>query len=973
MKSLRSLAIFSILFLFLYLSANSTEPSHFEVSPSAAGSRNMVNSEKSAMADICPPLLKKWVDDDFSDVKSWGFKYKSEAKVCQSQIQTYLDIISKKKKLDSSLDEPKKLNDFFSKKFSKQINSAYKDSLSKCQDLPPEKANAVYTRFYSAGTKLEAANSSIIEEVSYIDSVLPNSKVPITNTVLNGIDCRVPIWPGLKDKCEALTTSYSGCSSQELTKKRFDDLIKKTQKNLPEIEGLVISQHNCINKITAESGSNPGRSPSKETQQKIKDACDPISAALEIKRNEIPWIRGKEFQKIAIKKKPSPRNYIFTTEYDLSDETLQKAVSQQLTHNRNTLSATYKSNLDDFRCLSEKTITEEACNFEKIRTHLQQLPDVRDSLISSKTTSDAEAKIYIEADSCLLERHEDRAKTKASVDGAMEGIVITAATFGLGEIVAGVRAANAMSKMTRFRQGLLASTVGVNATLTGHGLKNAYETCSAETKSVISLSKTANLIKENVCSDRNSALAQAKELENDCMVTALLTAPSVLPFVGAIPALKTLIKDFKSRKNATLAAETSISKGPVESADLGANLGGREKELQQFSEKVKARGRNNRDLEFASNLTMEERYKVAEEITGKALTESQKKALKSVHEDGGGYNFDSKSELTRNRDKILQEGGFSKKESAILRGNGIAGSWWSKGGGRNKTWEEVVEDGFLGQTASIPRSDGSWSKAKIVRVLKRDSNGKASEVVVEWSENGRPFGKTIELYKIKIDYEVGQKVYFGRTNGGFTQGTIFSKHIDKQTGQEMYTVTWNENGRDLLKEVEVNSVHHVPPYNSGSSGGQKNAGGNRQNSGNRNGNGNDNYEPPPRPETSPKQDPIEAKFNAADKINPARENKINYESDRSSLLGLAKAQSRIGDINVNNNNRDETRRFIQTAVGLNSESTNADILKKITTLQIKFHPDKSPDYKEVADSAMQSLSQMKEFIKQLERESSSFP
>ncbi len=37
-------------------------------------------------------------------------------------------------------------------------------------------------------------------------------------------------------------------------------------------------------------------------------------------------------------------------------------------------------------------------------------------------------------------------------------------------------------------------------------------------------------------------------------------------------------------------------------------------------------------------------------------------------------------------------------------------------------------------------------------------------------------------------------------------------------------------------------------------------------------------------------------------------------------------------------------------------------------LQNKFHPDKSPDYKEIADSAMNSLSQMKEFIKQLERE-----
>lgn len=180
---------------------------------------------------------------------------------------------------------------------------------------------------------------------------------------------------------------------------------------------------------------------------------------------------------------------------------------------------------------------------------------MRDKTIFSADSSDREAKTYFDTESCLLERHEDRAQTKKVVDGAMGGIALTVATFGLGEAIAGIQVVNSTSKLAQLRQGLLAVNTGLNVTLLGQALKHSYQSCSAETKAVIGVVKQADMTKENVCSNSSSALSQAKDQESNCILTALLSAPSVLPFVGAIPSLKNLV----------------TKSGPSNSADGSAN------------------------------------------------------------------------------------------------------------------------------------------------------------------------------------------------------------------------------------------------------------------------------------------------------------------------------------------------------------------------------------------------------------------
>ncbi|MCB9027396.1 MAG: hypothetical protein H6625_13830 [Bdellovibrionaceae bacterium] len=493
------------------------------------------DSSELVKKDQCPPILEEWAIDDLKDKSSWGLDYKSEIKTCQSQIQNYRDIINQKNK-SLKFPNPANLSDYYSNKFSKQINPAYKKSIDNCNQLSTEKAFVTQTRFYSAGTKLEAANSSIIDELAHIDAILPDT------VMLNGIECPF-IWPEIKSKCDLSKWSAKECDSTK--KQQLSLIVKKTQDLVPMIEDLIAAQHNCVKKISREPSAKLGRSLTKKAQQKIKNSCDPIGSVIEILKNEIPWVRGADFQEVTVKQKASPRNAIFSTKYDLSDSAVALGITKQLKHNRNALVETYKKNLEDFRCLTSAPKGNMNCDFEEIRTHLQVLPDLRNKELFSKNSEDNEAKMYFEAESCLLERHEDRAQTKNIVDDKLMAVTFTLISYGL-IVASGIKVVNATSKLTQYRQGsLYLANTGLNVTLAGQASKQFIQACSSETKAVIDVANQVDLNKENVCYDPKSSLSQAKDLENHCILTAILTAPSVLPFISAVPSLKSFAMKVK--------------------------------------------------------------------------------------------------------------------------------------------------------------------------------------------------------------------------------------------------------------------------------------------------------------------------------------------------------------------------------------------------------------------------------------------
>lgn len=750
------------LILFLFVQFISLKAYSREVRQSELGRSNSISvNRSSAIQPACPLLLEQWVDDDFKDQSSWGFKYKSEARSCQAPVEAYKDFISKKQ-MSRNFSDAKALGSFLNEKFSKKINPMYRGVLSKCDHLSTPKASVIYTRFYSAGTKLEAANSAVIEELAYLDSVLPESR-----GVLAGVECP-PIWPELRDKCNVLKEAGNSCSSDK--QKRFDELVKKTQANLVVIENLVASHHSCLNKFYSEPGAKVGRGYAESTRNKIKTSCDPIAAAIEIKRNEVPWIRGEDFQKIAVKKKPSPRNGVFVTEYDLTNETVAKAVAKQLNYNRTTLTSSYKSNLDDFRCLSNGSVDGQQCDFNKIRSHLQKLPDLRGSVFSASTSLEKEANTYFEAENCLLERTEDRHQTRVVVDGSMEGITLTAATFGAGQIVGGVRALNAAGTLGRVRQGALVANVGFNASITGHDLYHAYNECSSERQSLIDIAKRADVHKDNLCAQTSASLAQAAEKENNCLVTALLTAPSVLPFVGAIPSLKNLFHQYRPPKTSEIA------------------------------------------LTDDRIIPRESRGKLAETVLNRPLSERESNALEAAHHVGAGEigkdgkNLASINNYTdahiREKARILKEGGFNGEERRRLIEAGIAGY-------RNQSRLQVN----IGSQVLIPRSHGGRSLATVRRI-------EDDVAIVTWEEGGRQLSKAVPLNELSLpnasQMQVGTPVIVQRSDGSENMARISRITDDPDSpGEKLAVVRWEQNGTPMSKTVPLNELRAPESFNAG--------------------------------------------------------------------------------------------------------------------------------------------------------------
>lgn len=583
----------------------------------------------------CPTLLKKWVDDDFTDQSSFFFPFPSEAKTCQTAVRGYQDYLNSTKR-SPGLAGASSLGSHLSQKYKDQVHTSYQERFLKdCKTLSPEKATAIQTRFYAASSRIAAVNSPIIDEVSYYDSLLPNMP-----GILSGVDC-TPMFPDNNKKCAEFKTQAQSCAANK--QERFDDMVARTKKNLIMIEDLKRAHRTCTQAIVGISG----RAYTAEEKAGVK-TCDAFLQVIELKKNETPWIRGEIFSNLAIKEKANPRNK-FEIQYDFSNKSIDKAMTDQLTANRKALTDTYNTNLENFRCLSGSMKNNgEPCDFKQIRTDLSVLPQLDQKDYATKNQTDRETTSYLEAERCLLDRGEDRAKTQAIIDSSGKGIALTIATLGIGSIASGgVRAINAASKVGRtatISNGLL------NGALTTDDLKKTYESCSKETKMVNSLSGKSEVTAENICSDPKSPLAQARQKESDCLVSALLSVPGLLPFAGALPSLARMVNRNPAAEKAELNA-------------FIANMSGRDNLRKQ-------------DLDFAGSLNKEDRITAAEGILGRSLSPKEKDAILEAHLKGGPVSFNGSyapEEIAEKRD-VMRRAGFSERESEILLWKGITGS-----------------------------------------------------------------------------------------------------------------------------------------------------------------------------------------------------------------------------------------------------------------------------------------------------------
>lgn len=490
-------------------------------------------------------LLMDWVNSDLQD-KPFNIGFSNVSRKCLAENKKAHDKLTGNK--TNAIIETKDLGSFYSQKLKNKISETKQDKyLNACRDAVGDetKKRSLQTRFYAVAAKMETANSTIVDEIAFYDSVLPSPY----DSVLRGIDCKTAFLE-INKKCDEYKKQTKDCKSDPST--RFENLVKKTKDNLKRIEELEKAHRLCLRKTGFKYKSDSPHST--QTNEK----CRPLFQATELLKDQTPWVRGEVFSSIAIKTKPSYRNN-YQTEYD--EEKITPAISDQLNKNRQALVRTFNTNTNNFQCLINNNVDDPECDFKKIRSHVSSQPDIKaSSIFSTNSIQDKEAIIQIDSDQCLMKFEDDLYQLHNTIKDVGYTVVLTAATLGVGW-ASGLKAINSVSKLGR-SLAIANGTFGV-ATL-GVGLSYTYKECSPESKLVIDLSTQENLTKENMCSLENSPLSQAQEKETDCILSALLTAPGILPFLGSTPSLMKLARA-SSSINRSAKSTTRVSTDVVKS------------------------------------------------------------------------------------------------------------------------------------------------------------------------------------------------------------------------------------------------------------------------------------------------------------------------------------------------------------------------------------------------------------------------
>ena len=564
MRAIHFLVIFSLIFNFQFSLAAETS----DGKKSSTASNRKPSSSATAEPDVqlkkgkCPTPLKEAVLDDYQDKSTLlVFKFNSEAKTCNTSVSSYQNYMSGKG-MQTNYQTPDALSAELSKQFAKTISPNMARTLNGCNtsaDMTPEQAKVAHTRFYAAATRIEKFNKSAVDELAFIDSITEGG------AVLEGIECS-PLLPELKSNCENLRNAGGQCKAQSAN--RFDEQLQKTMDNIGKIEALKVAEDKCktsaMVKCAGATKDCPTRGGYTFTSQKIAaKKCENIGKAIEILKDEVPWVRGEIFDKIAREpKKPrsSVRNY-------LSREKIKEGMREQLKANRTALASAYKDNLQNFRCLMYDTNDKgEKCDFAKVRTELAKLDAPTIPQLEDRRAN-MELKTYFDAESCLLDRGEDRAGTKNIVDNAALDAGLTVLTAGLGSVAVGAKVIGGLSKTAiTTRRGAFAGALGVDAYFAQGSAREAFKSCTQKTTAILDNLSVRDKQKNMVCDNAKSQVSVARETNNSCMVDALLASADLLPFMGAAAPLLA-----RSMKAAPSAGTTTPGGGTPGGADVLPN------------------------------------------------------------------------------------------------------------------------------------------------------------------------------------------------------------------------------------------------------------------------------------------------------------------------------------------------------------------------------------------------------------------
>lgn len=614
--SLSHLSLF--IFLIMLSLSKTSSANDLSTGSGAAPSQKRLNNE--TKNSNCPKVLVDWVQDDFSNKVAGGISLDSEAHQCLME--------------QSSVHQsPEQQGQMLKTAFKDIIHGSYQDKfLNDCQKMNQDLSKTIQTRFYTTGARIESANMMILDEISFYDSLMPK---PIHS---EEIQCS-GTFPRLNNKCKEYKKQILNCSEKK--EKRLEDIVNKTESNLRQIIQIETAHKACV-----------------LTNGKNSETCQKLIAAIELIKSQTPWIKGEVFAKYAGLRRTYARNKSHYSKEKMSDPfyqeypNIKEAIEKQIATTRKDLLSLYSDNTENFRCLSYSARSDgKNCDFSKTRTQLLLLPTADESQFS-KNKSELQA--YWKGENCFLNKGEAREKTKTEINEMARDIALTIGTSYLGAMA---RATYAIKGATQMGKRIAQANIGLGLGISANELKNTYARCENETKILKKLSLDPHPQLENFCVDSDQSLTNsddnsnkltlevARENETNCLLDVLLSAPDVLPFIGAIPGLALINKKRKA-------------------------------ELDDFVNRMINTDKNTKDLPFAGALNDSERIYITKALLNKKnLTPDQEKALLKAHSIGGSKGFgEYTKEEAQEKKQTLLSGGFTNDEANTLLRKGIAGS-----------------------------------------------------------------------------------------------------------------------------------------------------------------------------------------------------------------------------------------------------------------------------------------------------------
>ncbi len=710
-------------------------------------------------SNSCPVALKKLVESDYESKGAvLGLvSVKSNARECQNKLNGALGKINQISDV-KNLSQKEKATSFLADHFP-QIGKTAATTINNCNTSESSDDFIIKSRYYHATSKLEEMSKGLVDEIAYIDSMIPADKG------LAKIAARCEssyIYPDLAKKCRK-SASLSSAVCSQTPEQKLNDLTNNTINIMGEYSDLTEMLSRCEHNVHV-----------KINNQKSSD-CVGIRRIMETKVLKYPWINLPQFH--SLKQFIKGRAQWSKETQDKMFSYTKDRLTQYLNQSRQAMVEQFDRNQNYTKCLSTNHDLNPAdCNTEKISNILDKIPDPKinfeKNLRKLETPEHQAMSSIFETEQCLSKNRLDQQKkvdvinTTTEIGVAVAATVFTAGTYlvtstGL-KIVQGINRTNQLRRLSQVNTGLNALGAGINVSTT------LAKCRSTELITKLDPSNASELEKHNVCPDPK--ITRLQDEEDSCATDVLLSALNV--------------------------------------GSLGAGLGimakvnlKRKAELEEFIELVKKPGKQNRDLNFASAMTLDERIQVTEAVLERKLTPEQLKALKRAHE-LGPYDFDPDSPLTRQKDEILKTAGFTQRESAILRGNGIAGSWGTD------------ESAYLGRTVNIPRSGGNRSVGEIIGIAERDAQGNPTKYKVGWFEASGEYGtKNVRVDEAIIQYKEGDKVNFLRSDKvTYSEGMVMNSGSDEKG--LFYNIIFEENGVTKTRKNYYKEVTHIDPAQS---------------------------------------------------------------------------------------------------------------------------------------------------------------